>query len=54
MFLGTFFTITNDNITAMLGYVADFIEDFTPLLLPILAVGLGILIIWAIVSAIKG
>ena len=49
----TFIDIQPEDITAMLGYVKDFITDLTPLLLPLLAIGLGIFIFWAIVSAIK-
>jgi F0F1-type ATP synthase assembly protein I len=37
----------------MLGYVTDFISDTTPLLLPIIAIGLGIFIFLAIVGAFK-
>jgi len=51
---GTFFTISPENITAMLGYVSSFISDITPLLLPIIAVSLGVLILWAIIGAIRG
>jgi len=53
IFLGTFLTITAEDITAMLGYVSDIIGDLTPLLLPIIAVGVGIFIFWAIVKALK-
>lgn len=51
--LPTFITITDQNITDMLGYVSDLLTDLTPLLLPIVAVGVGIFIFWAIVKAIK-
>jgi divalent metal cation (Fe/Co/Zn/Cd) transporter len=51
---GTFFTISPENITAMLGYVSSFVGDMMPLLLPIVAVSLGILILWAIIGAIRG
>lgn len=49
----TFFTITSENITTMLGYVEDLVTDLTPLLLPILGISLGIFIFWAIISSIK-
>jgi len=52
--LGTFFTITSENITAMLGYVSDLIEDLTPLLLPIIGVLVGLIVFWAILNAIRG
>ncbi|GAH98432.1 unnamed protein product [marine sediment metagenome] len=51
--LGTFITITSEDITSMIGYISDFLIDLTPLLLPIVAVGVGIFIFWAIVKAIK-
>jgi len=49
----TFATITPENITTMLGYVKDLILDLTPLLLPIIGVGLGIIILYAIISSIR-
>jgi hypothetical protein len=53
MMLATFLTITADDITAMIGYVEDIISDLTPLLLPIIAVGVGLIIFWAIIKAVK-
>jgi hypothetical protein len=38
----------------MLGYVGDFIQDIEPLMLPIIAIGLGIFIVWAIIGAFRG
>jgi len=49
----TFFTISETDITTMLGYVGSLVEDLTPLMLPIIAIGLGIFIFWAIVKAIS-
>lgn len=49
----TFITITEADITSMVGYISDFLTDLTPLLLPIVAVAVGIFIFWAIVKAIK-
>ncbi|GAI36087.1 unnamed protein product [marine sediment metagenome] len=51
--LGTFITITTEDITSMIGYIKDFLIDLTPLLLPIVAVAVGIFIFWAIVKAIR-
>ncbi|GAH91925.1 unnamed protein product [marine sediment metagenome] len=51
--LATFITIESADITAMIGYISDFLTDLTPLLLPIVAVGVGIFVFWAIVKAIK-
>jgi len=50
---GTFFEIEPESVTTMLGYVGGFITDITPLLLPVIAIGLGLIIFWAIVGAIK-
>ncbi len=49
----TFLTISEANITTMLGYTADLIGDLTPLMLPVIAISLGIFIFWAIIKAIK-
>jgi len=54
MIFGTFFTITPENISEMFGYIQDIISDFTPILLPIIAIMLGLFIFWAIVKALKG
>ncbi len=51
--LTTFFDFTSDNVSSTIGYVKDFIGDFTPLLIPIIAISLGIIIVWGIISAIK-
>ena len=49
----TFFTITDADINKMLGYVGDLVGDLTHLMLPIIAIGLGIFIFWAIIKAIS-
>lgn len=53
MFFGTFLTITSGDITTMIGYINTLITDLTPLLLPIIAVGVGIFIFWALTKALK-
>jgi len=53
MILGTFVDILPGDITSMLGYSKDLITDLTPLLLPIIAIGLGIFIVVSIIGAIK-
>jgi hypothetical protein len=50
---GTFIDISSTDISSMLGYAKNLIVDLTPLLWPIIGVGLGILIIWAIISAFR-
>jgi uncharacterized protein involved in cysteine biosynthesis len=52
--LYTFFTFSSSSIDTMLGYVGSFISDITPLMLPIIAIGLGIFIVWAIIGAFRG
>lgn len=53
MIWGTFITITSTDTAQMVGYVESFLGDLTPLLLPIVAVGVGIFIFWAITKALK-
>ena len=53
MLLSTFFSFTATDTTALLGYVSGFMSDISPLLLPIIAVSVGLLIFWGITSAIK-
>lgn len=54
IFLGTFLTWTGDDTTAMIGYISDLITDLTPLLIPVIAIGIGLIIIGAIIRAIRG
>ena len=53
MSTSTFLELTPADISEMLGYVKDLITDLTPLLLPIIAIFLGLTIFWAIVNVIK-
>jgi len=53
-FLGTFFTWTPENTTTMIGYMGDLLDDLTPLLIPIIAVAVGLIIVGAIIRAIRG
>jgi hypothetical protein len=54
MIFGTFITWTPENTTTLLGYIESLISDLTPLLIPIIAIGVGLIIIGAIVRAIRG
>ena len=54
MATSTFIEISSDDVGILLGYVKDLISDLTPLLLPIIAVALGLIIFYAIVHAIRG
>ena len=53
MIFGTFVDILPADISTMLGYSKDLITDLTPLMLPIIAIGIGIFIVVAIINAIK-
>lgn len=53
MFLGTFFTITSENVASTTAYAGDLISDFMPLLVVILGIIIGLLIIRVIASLIK-
>jgi uncharacterized membrane protein YgaE (UPF0421/DUF939 family) len=52
--LGTFFTISTTDIATMIGYSGDLFADFSPILLIVVGVGVGIFVITAIIGAIRG
>lgn len=45
---------TPANTTEMLGYMSGFISDVIPLLTPIIAIGLGLIVFSVIVKVIRG
>jgi hypothetical protein len=49
--LGTFFTITNEMMTTMIGYIGDVFTDLAPLLLLIIGVSVAMLVIGFIIRA---
>ncbi|MCJ7786774.1 hypothetical protein MUP06_00965 [Patescibacteria group bacterium] len=49
----TFFEFTGGDIVTMLGYIVDFLTDLTPLMLPLIAVSVGLLVYWGIVHSVK-
>jgi len=51
--LGTFFDITSESVGSMLSYTKDIFSDAQLLILAIIGVLLGLLVIEAIVSAIR-
>lgn len=53
LFTTTFFQIDADDINQILGYMADFFENFSLLLWLIVGVGVALLVIRAIISAIR-
>lgn len=52
--LGTFINWTDSESSAMLGYMSGLISDLTPLLTIIIGVAVGIIIVGAILRAIRG
>jgi len=50
----TFVNWTSDMTTSLTANISAFITDISPLLIPVIAIGLGLIIISAIVSAIRG
>ncbi|GAH98236.1 unnamed protein product [marine sediment metagenome] len=54
MILTTFLTISTDNVSTTIAYIKDLIGDLMPLLLIVMAVGIGLIIFEVIVSVIRG
>jgi len=53
MILPLFFTFSSSSIDEMLGYVGSFITDITPLMLPLMAIGVGILVVSALIGIFR-
>lgn len=51
---GTFFTISDEMVSTTLNYTKAIISDISPILLPIIAVMLGLVVFSVIVSALRG
>jgi hypothetical protein len=49
----TFFTIDSGMIEAMIGYVGDIFTDFSPILLIIVGVSLGLMVISVVINALR-
>jgi hypothetical protein len=49
----TFITIGASETEEIIGYTKDLLSDLTPILLIITGIAVGLLIFWAIMSAIK-
>lgn len=49
--IGTFFTISEGDMTTMIGYIGDLFTDLSPLLLLIVGVGVAMLLIGFIIRA---
>lgn len=51
---GTFFTISNDNVSTTLSYITGIISDTQPIWLLVVGVALGLIIFEVIINAIRG
>lgn len=54
MLLGTFLTISSDNVSTTISYIKELIGDLMPLLLIVMAVGIGLIVFQVIVNVIRG
>jgi len=45
------FTITEDNMTDLIGYVGQVFSDLSPIILLVIGVGLGLLVIGVIIRS---
>lgn len=52
--LGTFLTISADNVSSTIYYIKELIGDLMPLLLIIMGVGIGLIVFSVIVNVIRG
>lgn len=52
--IGTFLTWTGEDSTAMIGHMSDLFTDLTPLLVIIIGIGVGLMVVQAILKAIRG
>jgi len=51
---GTFITWTGENTSSTIAVMKDLINDLSPLLTIVIAIGLGLIVFSAIVKAIRG
>ena len=51
--LATFFTISEENISTILGYAGDLIGDAMPLIVILLGIGIGLIILKVIFGLFK-
>lgn len=51
MIFGTFLTISEANMTTLIGYMSDLFSDLSPLILLIVGVGVAMLVVGFIIRA---
>ena len=54
LFAGTFINWTPEMTNSTLGYVVSLFGDLSNLLVPVIGVGIGLIVIGAIIKAIRG
>jgi hypothetical protein len=54
MIFSTIISLGTGDTTLMLGYAGDLMADLLPIWLPIVAVGLGLIAVVAVIGAIRG
>jgi hypothetical protein len=52
--MDTIFEISGDDITTLLGYIAQVFSDLSPIILLIVGVGVGLMVIAVIIKALRG
>jgi len=52
--LATFITWTDANTSSTIAHMKNLITDLTPLMIPVIAIGLGLIIFSVIIKAIRG
>jgi type II secretory pathway component PulF len=53
IFLGSFFSISGDDVATMTAYTGDLLESFEPILLAIVGVGLALIVVYTLISIFK-
>lgn len=53
LFLPTIITITEGNMTTMIGYVGDLFTDLSPVVLLIVGVSLGLMVISVVIGSLR-
>lgn len=52
--IGTFLTWSAEDTTAMIGHMSDLFTDLTPLLIIVFGIDMGLIVVGAIIRAIRG
>jgi hypothetical protein len=52
--LTTFFSLGTPDVSVMLGYAGDLVSDLSPIWIAIVGVGLALIVVTAVIQAIRG